>query len=464
MARINIVPAFHLYNSQYSFAANSTVSYIPHSSPSPHLFSSPSTPQPFTSTGTDTTNGNHNDAPQTSRKKARNYGCLMCHKSFDRPSTLRKHVLVHTGVKAFTCEHCNRRFSVASNRNRHAKRCPTLPPHLRIPPSAAPPPPPPPAPPREVMQAEETMVAEYTYTYQGEEGGGRTSPASSTSSNESHISEDSHSTISSISSHTHHHHPHHHNATHPSQSHNSHPRPPSNPRPQGNNGNNRDNGTANPTAPPKRIRRPPTPSHWIPPSLSNFQITDLKTVMAAKRYVAGAARKGRMLLGSVSVGHGVQHSGSGSSSNSSSVASSASGSLGSTMYQYAPSIPLSLSTSTSTSNTSSQTLPIHPTPSRGLGLGLGEWGPGIGGLTLGLGLSLGGGTLLAHAGPGPSSGSGSGPGASSYGVFGSEVDASPGPPIAGIQSLVGDGGGVGGGLGGVRSGKLDLAMQLVSRA
>lgn len=32
-------------------------------------------------------------------KKKPSHACWMCHKSFDRPSTLRKHLLVHTGEK-----------------------------------------------------------------------------------------------------------------------------------------------------------------------------------------------------------------------------------------------------------------------------------------------------------------------------------------------------------------------------
>ncbi|OBZ78725.1 Zinc finger and BTB domain-containing protein 38 [Grifola frondosa] len=65
-------------------------------------------------------------APQDQAKNSKEkktHNCWMCHKSFDRPSTLRKHLLVHTGEKAFACETCGRRFSVASNLNRHAKRC-----------------------------------------------------------------------------------------------------------------------------------------------------------------------------------------------------------------------------------------------------------------------------------------------------------------------------------------------------
>ncbi|KAF8916573.1 hypothetical protein CPB85DRAFT_1216253 [Mucidula mucida] len=56
-------------------------------------------------------------------ERERKHACTMCHKRFDRPSTLKKHLLVHTGEKAYQCDSCGRRFGVASNLNRHVKRC-----------------------------------------------------------------------------------------------------------------------------------------------------------------------------------------------------------------------------------------------------------------------------------------------------------------------------------------------------
>ncbi|KAF8628532.1 hypothetical protein AX15_003842 [Amanita polypyramis BW_CC] len=58
-----------------------------------------------------------------SQSREKKHACTMCHKRFDRPSTLRKHLLVHTGEKAFVCETCGRRFGVASNLNRHVRKC-----------------------------------------------------------------------------------------------------------------------------------------------------------------------------------------------------------------------------------------------------------------------------------------------------------------------------------------------------
>lgn len=60
-------------------------------------------------------------APQGGREKR--HCCQLCNKRFDRPSTLKKHMLVHTGEKAWACAICGRRFSVSSNLNRHTRRC-----------------------------------------------------------------------------------------------------------------------------------------------------------------------------------------------------------------------------------------------------------------------------------------------------------------------------------------------------
>ncbi|KAK1224964.1 hypothetical protein PQX77_012113 [Marasmius sp. AFHP31] len=59
---------------------------------------------------------------ETAVPRERRHACSMCHKRFDRPSTLRKHLLVHTGEKG-NCDTCGRRFGVASNLNRHVRRC-----------------------------------------------------------------------------------------------------------------------------------------------------------------------------------------------------------------------------------------------------------------------------------------------------------------------------------------------------
>ncbi|KAH9927430.1 uncharacterized protein BXZ73DRAFT_102570 [Epithele typhae] len=70
--------------------------------------------------------GREPSPPPSSRAKdtsKRTHQCWMCHKAFDRPSTLKKHLLVHTGEKAFVCPCCKRRFGVASNLTRHNKTC-----------------------------------------------------------------------------------------------------------------------------------------------------------------------------------------------------------------------------------------------------------------------------------------------------------------------------------------------------
>ncbi|KZV81768.1 hypothetical protein EXIGLDRAFT_844335 [Exidia glandulosa HHB12029] len=66
----------------------------------------------------------HDDGTSSDAVRQRKmHPCSMCHKSFDRPSTLRIHQRVHTLQKEHVCDLCQRRFSVASNLRRHQKKC-----------------------------------------------------------------------------------------------------------------------------------------------------------------------------------------------------------------------------------------------------------------------------------------------------------------------------------------------------
>ena len=51
--------------------------------------------------------------------------CGICHKTFERPSTLKTHMNSHTGLKPYKCLNlnCTRRFSVRSNMRRHHLKC-----------------------------------------------------------------------------------------------------------------------------------------------------------------------------------------------------------------------------------------------------------------------------------------------------------------------------------------------------
>ncbi|KIP06093.1 hypothetical protein PHLGIDRAFT_471984 [Phlebiopsis gigantea 11061_1 CR5-6] len=57
----------------------------------------------------------------------RKYVCAECHRRFLRPSSLRTHLIVHTGNKPYECPivGCAKRYSTKSNMKRHARshRC-----------------------------------------------------------------------------------------------------------------------------------------------------------------------------------------------------------------------------------------------------------------------------------------------------------------------------------------------------
>ncbi|KAL9537473.1 hypothetical protein MBANPS3_011746 [Mucor bainieri] len=65
----------------------------------------------------------HHFPPPNKIISANRYKCNECFKTFSRPSSLRIHILSHTGEKPHVCPHpdCGRRFSVQSNMRRHLK-------------------------------------------------------------------------------------------------------------------------------------------------------------------------------------------------------------------------------------------------------------------------------------------------------------------------------------------------------
>ncbi|KDQ52981.1 hypothetical protein JAAARDRAFT_183631 [Jaapia argillacea MUCL 33604] len=129
---IPIADSFALPSTSYMMAIQSKHHEPALPFPGQHILpprpTSPSTTPPMQSTphhqppGDDEPTSDVETQPKE-KPKEKKHACWMCHKAFDRPSTLKKHLLVHTGEKAHACSICSRRFGVLSNLNRHMKRC-----------------------------------------------------------------------------------------------------------------------------------------------------------------------------------------------------------------------------------------------------------------------------------------------------------------------------------------------------
>lgn len=79
------------------------------------------------------------EPPASGKSKRKMHFCESCNKSFDRPSTLKKHSVIHTSLKGesahaalyplineraeYKCNFCGHLFNVQSNANRHTNRC-----------------------------------------------------------------------------------------------------------------------------------------------------------------------------------------------------------------------------------------------------------------------------------------------------------------------------------------------------
>ncbi|KDQ17595.1 hypothetical protein BOTBODRAFT_646663 [Botryobasidium botryosum FD-172 SS1] len=62
-------------------------------------------------------------ASADSDKKVKRFACSGCDSTFERQSSLKQHMLTHTGERAHQCKLCGRRFSIPSNLRRHTKSC-----------------------------------------------------------------------------------------------------------------------------------------------------------------------------------------------------------------------------------------------------------------------------------------------------------------------------------------------------
>ena len=59
---------------------------------------------------------------QRKQQKQENFACNMCSKTFPRPYSLQRHMVMHSGEKKYSCDICLKSFAHLYNRTRHMKR------------------------------------------------------------------------------------------------------------------------------------------------------------------------------------------------------------------------------------------------------------------------------------------------------------------------------------------------------